>query len=465
MKIRILFLFFLFPLFAQAQQSWSRVVPQISIGTKMITTRDGGYVVLGGEDEGQYKVPRVSKFNGQGQLLWSRGAQSRVGMRHFTGRTISEMHSGDIWLLGYAAAIPFEEGQQSLTFIQRLNPQTGDTLYTQYLPQSLGLDLKYLHATPEGDRVFGLTVKRFAENPDHGYFTITEYDERGSFVKETGHIIQTWLTPSIEFVSTAAGDLFLNTGYVKGSSPMEYSRFVKVIDKSKNTLQGLYDHFVIGAMPNGRILTAGPVGEKYGFHLFGATFEDRITLPDSFFSLATGEELYHTLPMPDGEFLVSGAYKVNTNTRALFLMKLDAQGNQVWKRYYPEESATGLAHLEVVPDGGALMLLRKDNEVRLVKIDNQGVILNSKKEQALANQIATLYPNPSNGNQIHLFFQQKFAGTVQVFDQTGKLQWQNNIDAQKDQQMTIPQTLATGLYQVLLTGRNGSVSSMKLLKN
>jgi hypothetical protein len=359
-----------------------------------------------------------------------------------------------------------DSNSEGTAFIQRLGTQTGDSIYTQYLPGSLGSNLRYLHGSSEGDRVFGIRQNQEAGAP----FLLEEYDELGNFIRENGLEIFTWLPPHLEFVSTSAGDLFLNTGYVKGSSPLEYSVFHKIIDRSRSTIQGLRDHALLSAIPNGEILTEGIVDGVAGFYIFGGTPDPHTFIPESFFSPASGETRNAPTPLSPkmlfgGDILVSGSYPSGPSTRALFLLRLDREGNQVWKHYYPEMEGAQLKAQEVNPNGSVALLLQRGGEVRLVKTDPQGLILSSTKYSSYASAEAYLYPNPSSDGKAVMTFAKAFSGRIQIYDQTGKLQWQATIDAPKDQQMTFPQTLATGLYQVLLTGRNGSVIMLKLVKN
>ncbi len=408
----------------------------------------------------------ISKFTGQGQLLWSRPTQPRAGMVHNSIQALNEMGNGDIWVLGGGYQATQGPNSEGVAFVQRLGIQTGDSIYTEYFLGTLGSNLRYLHGSPEGDRVFGIRPNQEEGAP----FLLEEYDERGNFVRENGLEIFTWFPPHLEFVSTAAGDLFLNTGYVKGSSPLEYPIFHKIIDRSGITIQGLKDHALLSAIPNGEILTEGIVDGVGGFYIFADTPDPLAFIPESFFSLASGETRNAPTPQSPkmlfgGDILVSGSYPSGPSTRSLFLLRLDRVGNQVWKHYYPEMEGAQLKAQEVTPDGSVVLLLQRGDEVRLVKTDPQGVILSSTKDSGHASAEASLYPNPSSDGKAVMTFAKAFSGRIQIYDQVGKLCYESSFRNTSEIKIGTLLPLRHGVYLIKVSNTENYLKTYRLLIN
>lgn len=97
---------------------------------------------------------------------------------------------------------------------------------------------------------------------------------------------------------------------------------------------------------------------------YGGSFADRAT---------------QLLPLPDGGFLVSGDSKENAgNGRDAMLIRLDAEGNEQWTKYYGGTGGETASSVTIAADGNYLFVgsttshNSEDFDIYIVKTDNSG---------------------------------------------------------------------------------------------
>ncbi|MGV3540239.1 MAG: T9SS type A sorting domain-containing protein [Rufibacter sp.] len=425
----------------------------------MFKTRDGGIALWGWSGNTSSGAYFINKFDVQGNLLWLQAPKLRDAMTVTSIRSVNEMSNGDIWVTGSSTGILGNQPVKNYTFTQRLHSQTGDSIYSKYLADTL--DLRYLHSTALGDRIFGISEKKNVCLDCSSLF-LAEYEENGNFKQSTNFWFQSeYILESVNFSSTESGELYINSAYHQGSNVMlSYPCYSSIINTSGTALGSTLDFTFLQKFPLGDILAANWLG----LYVLDKLTGQPTLLPETFFGLTSGETRQTPKLFPDGSYLVPGTYQLSPGVTALFLMKVNAGGNKLWKQYYPEEVGTSLVTFEPTPDGGAILLLTRQNSVRLVKTNSHGQILGSQAEIEKASLQVSLYPNPTSSHQVTLVFPRGFSGTLQIFDLTGKLCTEKVLTQEKNFLLTLPTSMAPGLYQLQLTDQFNLVHRQRFLK-
>ncbi len=462
MKKLILFLFFLLPILATAQTSWERVVPQMKTPEKMIATHDGGYVIWGWRTISYPDQAVFAKYDLNGQLLWSKSWQARSGLELTGISGLNEISGGDVWIAGKAIGSLNGKPRKGYTFTQRLNRQTGDTLYNKYGSDTL--DLKGLRNTASGPKIYGSGL-RDADEIDRSYHVIAEYDENLNHIKDIGYQAEGFSFPPFQSNVFYVNNFYLHPVY----SPHLYITYPSFnfhsnpdFHSNSNPPKVTYvrDYHIIDQFPSGELLISGI--NKIAVYDVGA--KNLMPFPENLFSLQEDESRLTPLAAKDGNLLVPGTYQYSSTQRALFLMKIDRDGNQVWKQYYPQEVGSTLKAIDATDDGGAVLLLHRANTVRLIKTTPQGFILNAAEEAVAAASNITLFPNPTNTNRITLTFPKPFAGTLQVFDQAGKRWMEKTVTRTSHYPLNLPETIPPGLYHLRLCDGLGTEQAVRFVK-
>jgi len=90
------------------------------------------------------------------------------------------------------------------------------------------------------------------------------------------------------------------------------------------------------------------------------------------------------------------------------------------------------------------------------------LILNNENVTPETASAFTLFPNPASG-EFTLSFEQYFSGGIQLLDIAGRVLLQQNIGS--TQEISINESLATGLYIIKATDNTGRTSSQKMVIN
>ncbi len=418
-----------------------------------------------------YDLNYLAKFNAKGDFLWSKALAVPANMDHTSINQLNETKNGDIWLLGNAYEGHFGNNRTSYKYTQRMSGLGTDTIYTKYFGANDTIDVQQLFRAPEGDQIIGFSWANRNSCVHCAYQALTFYNEQNSaFTKYIHGIAQTvghWSGTSPEdgpptFTLGPGGEMFISYFYQNGITPDTYRSFfvLNKLDKDEKTSSCIGKY--ISSAPNGNVLVLNEKGE---IALHDKELKFIKVLPGSFYPLAQNESIMQTMPSQDGGLLVLGSFKW-PNSNKLFLMKLDIEGNIIWKVYYSEDTYN-FYDMKETADGGIVFLTRgNDNNLRLVKTDNQGLILGSNETLEKTTIGVTLYPNPSNGNLVTLAFAKSFTGTIHLQDKIGKRLLTKEVTTTQSHVLELPPAITAGVYFLQVKdAASGRTQTVRFLKN
>ena len=150
------------------------------------------------------------------------------------------------------------------------------------------------------------------------------------------------------------------------------------------------------------------------FSLAGASYHTLVTRTDaqgnvlwsSFFELEYDDEPYDMVANASGELFISGATYRMGNEWDGFLLKVDAQGKQVFNRFYDAGTAQGenFRCLSVTPQGSVLLLgdmgSFEERDITLLSVNDQGQLQWTKRypfSPAFTNYPLDMYTSYNGG--------------------------------------------------------------------
>lgn len=170
-------------------------------------------------------------------------------------------------------------------------------------------------------------------------------------------------------------------------------------------------------------------------------------------------------------------YKVDisgypSDTTLFILTKADLMGNEIWTRYYSNNTNLFMRKVLATSDGGALMVGWSydpagpdgfEKDVWIVKVDSNGNYLpTSIKEQQISKSYYSFYPNPLK-NELH-FRQINTLRNYQfeLFDVSGRKVAEEQL-INSDETINTSH-LKTGTYIYHLMDQNGNYATGKLIR-
>ena len=328
----------------------------------LVITSDGGYLLCCVKN-GWYYPHGIDiyliKTNSSGDTLWTK---TYGGLDDDYGNDLIEFSGGGYFVCGYTKS--FSSGDYDV-YLLRLDLD-GDTIWTR----TYGSDLD-----------------------DHAYAIRETYDNK---------LI---ITGTVSSLYTSS-DIFLLK--VDGAGDSLWSYTYGYIYTDEFAVE--YAHDVIQTSDSGFIIAGGGTNpdEYYDFNSF-------LVKTDSVGSFIWTYEFgdYHTdcasavVESEEGDFIIYGAKESTTVTesRDLYLLKIDSGGDTLWCRYFGGDDSDTPATMLQTADGGYILSafsssfgLYDDIDIYLIKTDSlgyTGIEENppSTKPEAFA---ISAYPNPFN---------------------------------------------------------------------
>ncbi len=143
------------------------------------------------------------------------------------------------------------------------------------------------------------------------------------------------------------------------------------------------------------------------------------------------------------------------------LVKLDADLNIIWEKFYGGERSNFITGLKATPDGGCVMLVEYydyeaypdiyKRDLRIIKVDADGLVTGIPEEGGLLIKSLLLYPSPSSG---HVSIETALRDySIQFFTSGGQLAWTSSR-LTGNQEMDLNH-LANGVYFYTVVDRDG----------
>lgn len=171
----------------------------------------------------------------------------------------------------------------------------------------------------------------------------------------------------------------------------------------------------------------------------------------------------------NGDLFVGGTYRdAATREDGLELIKLDSDGNFIWRETFLDPSYEDAFKDMAVSKSGQVVLLSTRSYPDVFTQRDLGLIsVNGNKTSTSTNSIkqripTNIFPNPGS-NQITVeFFDGFYESRYQVFDVHGQVIQKGNLIFQK-QNIDIS-TFKSGVYFIRITNEDGQSYSQKLIK-
>ncbi len=143
------------------------------------------------------------------------------------------------------------------------------------------------------------------------------------------------------------------------------------------------------------------------------------------------------------------------------LVKLDADLNIIWEKFYGGDRVNIIKGIKATPDGGCIMLCDFydyeaypdffKTDLRIIKVDSDGLVTGIPEEGGLVIKSLLLYPNPSSG---HVSIETALRDySIQFFDGGGRLVWTSS-KLSGNQEMDLSH-LANGIYLYTVVDDDG----------
>lgn len=180
--------------------------------------------------------------------------------------------------------------------------------------------------------------------------------------------------------TNSTGDTLWTKTY--GGAESEYGANIIATSDGNVLIAGKTESFGAGSMGDIYLLKVNPNGDT----LWTRSYPD----PDQ-------EVPFHVLETQNGEFLVTGTNEDGDSPRKLYLLKVDADGNQLWKK--DAGAAWGYCSIEL-PNGDLLSCGKQTiagfSQVFLIKTDHLGNMIWEKEfgENHLSEQGNSIKQNP-----------------------------------------------------------------------
>ncbi|MCL4265261.1 MAG: hypothetical protein KJ069_18740 [Anaerolineae bacterium] len=166
---------------------------------------------------------------------------------------------------------------------------------------------------------------------------------------------------------------------------------------------------------------------------------------------------------PDGAFFLTGGHhSENTQTVALWVVKLDEQGNVIWQKSYGEFANNGV--IQVTDDGGLLLTSATFGpDSRVLKLNSNGeIIWQQELSGAGSDYVIAIYETADNGyilggHTSSLFGPGFTDALVMKLNQDGSLAWQRTYGSAGVDLISAMQMTDTG--GVILVGIIDSIGS------
>ena len=304
-----------------------------SHGHYIIACEDGGFLQIG-ESGSPYDSGRilVIKINSNGDLLWKQESEFYVNGQHNLGNSAIEVADGYV-IFG---AQSNGNGSTQNSMIAKLNKSDGSIIFLNTINNG-GSDA-FEHGT-QTENGFIAVGYNHAQDPNNTFFT--EGNGIISFLDNTGNIINNLDITSI--LAQGYRIFPVSDGYIISGQTSEALQY-GVIKLSKNNQ-------ILWTQEYGYTSTNGTVSDYD--HCFGL-------------AIAADESIYlcgHT------QYGYQPRGNAQTNNWDTFTIKLDAQGNEIWRRRrgnprgfdarFIHDEAWGI---KATPDGGCLVVAGSGDE-------------------------------------------------------------------------------------------------------
>ncbi len=173
----------------------------------------------------------------------------------------------------------------------------------------------------------------------------------------------------------------------------------------------------------------------------------------------TTEEFNKVIELPNGDIVAAGLYdpygaSVQQSDNGGLLVKVDSEGNELWRRTYQENENTDLFYsVLLAEDGGFLLSGQARNaetgsqDAWLLKVDSVGCpypnCLVGVDEVEPSKIMVDVWPNPTS-QVLNIELQQQGTAEVQLYDMAGKLMLQKQTTQLRE--IIDVSALENGLY-------------------
>ncbi len=196
--------------------------------------------------------------------------------------------------------------------------------------------------------------------------------------------------------------------------------------------------------------SAGSVGKKYK-----VTPEGEVIWSKTYaYSSNSGNNLWETVELPNGDLASSGLTDRNGNNNSGWLLKTDSLGEVIWQREYDKSAYPDLFYsVLATEDGGFLLSGQAVNEETmsqdawLLKVDSVGCAypncITGVDEVEPTKVMVDVWPNPT-ADFFNIVFQQQGVAEVHLCDMAGKLLFQKQTTQLRE--VIDVSALENGLY-------------------
>lgn len=437
MRLLITFFVFLFPLFSLAQNLFVNTYGTASAEERafdMVILPDHSIITIGDRYETSTfnRTGYLLKVDGDGNEQWNRQLSSNEGVY---GTAICALTNGNVLVSGYDEDVPTQEyGLLVASF------QSGNGLPVYQKTYQFNQRTKAVAAVPMAD---------------NGAIILCEYGSSSNYtnllcrVNADGDTLWTSIlnpypdseTPTdLELLS----DGLIISGSVEGTNSGTENRFFIKTDLNGNQLWENQDD--VSDMEIGAKMCINPNGGFYSvatkrltgtsqFKVLGSSVDDNgnIGWRETYSTQTSKIDFgYSVATMPDGgAVFVGSAYKADTsNFRDLFLVRTDANGTEVWSKYYGGSGAD--VGYEVKLDGDQIVAVGKSDVnqseyILILRADlngNAAVGITESREEF----IYSVYPNPfSETLHVQASINSTLPVIMQITDLQGRVLWQSRI--------------------------------------
>jgi len=432
---KILFFSFLllFSFKVFAQDTWATILPYNTddawLVSKMIKTSDDGFALFF-----KHSGPQMYllKYNSEGEYVWEKEYFWGESY-HLRPKDIIELPNGDLVMVG---AINTPAWYQYIFIADAQGDSLSRKLYSEYIV--------FGDLDSDGDNLF---LRGLPNNGSIDSIALLKFDASGVLLSESKvpNLGQTNVNGVGEDIVTLEEQLdsiaFFKFDF-EGQLELQRTYFNEL---------GMNGSALIGRGESGNIAFY----QEEGLMVLTGSFDILYTLPADDDNLGFPETSWQLrpeqiLPTSDGGFLLSGHTwnpDLPFETSRAYLIKIDNQGQIVWKRLY-DMSSLPLNNLPymVEVEGGYVVTGVQLNEGRiwLIKMNDQGIVV--AVDEIIGSSGLSLYPNPSVEKVNLLVPESLVGGKIYVFNSQGREVLQQNVASEREELQI--EELPKGVYFV-----------------
>lgn len=437
MRLLITFFIFLLPCFSFSQSLFQRTYGTASAEERafdMVILSDHSVITIGDRYETSTfsRTGYLLKVDGDGNEEWNRQLSSNEDVY---GTAICSLANGNVLVSGYDEDVPTQDYGLLVASFQSSN---GLPVYQK--THEFGQRTKAVSAVPMTDNGAIILCEYGSASNYTNLLCRVDADGDTLWTRTVNPYPNSETPTDLELLS----DGLIISGSVKGTTSTTENRFFIKTDLDGNQLWVNEDDVAdmeIGAKmcinPNGGFYSAATkrLTGTSQFKVHGSSVDDNGNVGwRETYSMQTDkiDFGYSVATMPDGGAVIIGsAYKADTsNFRDLFMVRTDANGTEVWSRYYGGSGAD--VGYEVKVDDNQIVAIGKSDinnseDILILRTDLNGNAAVGITE-ARTEFAYRVYPNPfSETLNFQASKNNNLPVIIQIADLQGRVLWQSSI--------------------------------------